>query len=418
MAFDKELGKCKKCQKVNTGKQWCNTCNSRRFQSEFNTWMSEDIEIDELIQQTQLKATKCAEVIEWIPFDKFNNIEYLAKGGFGKVFKATWSDGYIISWDFEKEIWKRSPHIDVCLKSLNPSIHKSEFLQEVKNQHIFRGIWAVAMYGITKNPAEKEYMMVMQYAKYGSLRKMLNSSFKKLTWHHKIKNLFYIASGLARIHKTGLIHKDFHSGNIVNETKISSYITDFGLCNPVSQNDKEKIYGVIPYMAPETLNSGKYTQASDIYSFGMIMLEVFTSYPPYYNIPHDEKLVISICEGRKPEIKCEIPQLFKDLMEKCWNINPLNRPTAEKLESQLTYFKNNYNDNEIKKQIDKANEANKLNENFIQYDPKITHPQAIYTSRHLSFLKPKTVETIIHDTKQWDLKIPEDIIEENEIPED
>ncbi|RHZ89403.1 hypothetical protein Glove_15g4 [Diversispora epigaea] len=50
-------------------------------------------EIDEFIQQTQLKATKCVEVIEWIPFDKFNNIEYLAKGGFGKVFKATWSDG-------------------------------------------------------------------------------------------------------------------------------------------------------------------------------------------------------------------------------------------------------------------------------------------------------------------------------------
>ncbi|RHZ53219.1 hypothetical protein Glove_444g24 [Diversispora epigaea] len=408
---DKKLGKCKKCQKVNTGKQWCTTCNSRRFQSEFNKWMSEDIEIDEFIQQTQLKATKCVEVIEWIPFDKFTNIEYLAKGDFGKVFKATWSDGHIISWNSEKEIWKRSPHIDVCLKSLNTSTNKNK-----KSTHISRYM-AVAMYGITKNPSEKEYMMVMRYAKYGSLRKMLNSSFQKLTWHHKIKNLFYIALGLDRIHKTGLIHTDFHSGNIVNETKISSYITDFGLCKPVSQNDKEKIYGVIPYMAPETLNSGDYTQASDIYSFGMIMLEVFTSYPPYYNISHDEKLVISICNGHKPEIMCEIPQFLKDLMEKCWNTNPLNRPTAKELKSQLGYFNDNYNNNEIKKQIDKANEANKLNENFIQYDPKITHPQAIYTSRHLPFLKPKKVETIIHDTKQWGLKIPEDIIKENEIPE-
>ncbi|RHZ45136.1 hypothetical protein Glove_689g15 [Diversispora epigaea] len=329
---EKVLGKCKKCQKVNTGKRWCNTCDSERFQSEFSNWTSEDIEIDEFIQQTQLNATKYEEVIEWIPFDKFNNIEYHAKGGFGKIFKATWSDGHIISWNSGKEIWKRSPHIDVCLKSLNTSTCKSEFLQEL----IFRGIWAVAMYGITKNPTEKEYMMVMQYAKY--------------------------ALGLDRIHETGLMHKDFHSGNIVNETKISSYITDVGLCKPISQNDKEKIYGVIPYMAPETLNRGEYTQASDIYSF--------------------------------------------DLMEKCWNTNPLNRPTAKGLKFRLGHFNDNYNNNWIKQQVDKANEANK---NFIQYDPKLTHPQAIYTSRHLPFLKPKKVESIICDTKQWDLEIPEDI---------
>ncbi|RHZ63033.1 hypothetical protein Glove_333g6 [Diversispora epigaea] len=250
-------------------------------------------------------------------------------------------------------------------------------------------------------------MIVMQYAIYGSLRKMLNSNFEKLTWHNKIKNLFYIAFGLAKIHEIGLMHKDFHSGNIVNETKTSSYITDFGLCQPVTENDPEKIYGVIPYMAPEILNTGEYTQESDIYSFGMIMYEVFTSYPPYYNIPHDEKLVILICNGHKPEIMCEIPQLLKDLMEKCWDTDPSNRPKAIELKSQLKKYSNyNYN-NEIKKQIDKANEANKLNKNFIQYNPKITHPQAIYTSRHLPFLKSKKVE---HDTKQWDFEIPEDII--------
>ncbi|RHZ80434.1 hypothetical protein Glove_136g13 [Diversispora epigaea] len=62
------------------------------------------------------------------------------------------------------------------------------------------------------------------------------------------------------------------------------------------------IRGHPPYMAPETLNRGEYTQASDIYSFGMIMYEVFTSYPPYYNIPHNRNLVVSICEGQKPEI--------------------------------------------------------------------------------------------------------------------
>ncbi|RHZ78352.1 hypothetical protein Glove_165g133 [Diversispora epigaea] len=375
-----KYGKCEDCQQDNTGKKWCNTYNSKRFQSEFNEWTSEDAEIDEFIQKTQLTATKYDEVIEWIPFDRFNNIKYFDKGGFGKVFRAT------------------------CI---NTSTNKGGFLQEIKHQLKFRGIWAVAIYGVTKNPTENEYMMVMQYARHGSLRKMLNSKFKELTWKTKIENLYYIALGLAKVHETGLMHKDFHSGNIVNETKISSYITDFGLCKPVTENDPEKIYGVIPYMAPETLNRGEYTQASDIYSFGMIMYEVFTSYPPYYNIPHDHKLVISICNGHKPEIMCEIPQLLKDLMEKCWDPNPSNRPKAIELKSHLGKYSIYDNNSEIKKQTEKADETNKLNENFIQYDPKLTHPQAIYTSRHLSFLKAKKVE---HDTTQWDFEIPEDII--------
>ncbi|RHZ78316.1 hypothetical protein Glove_166g16 [Diversispora epigaea] len=405
-----KYGKCTDCQRDNTGPQWCNTCNSIRFQSEFNKWTSEDAEFDEFIQKTQLSATKYEEVIEWIPFDKFNNIKFLDKGGFGKVSRATWSDGYIIYWNSQRKIWERLQQ-SVCLKSFNTPTNNGEFLQEIKHQLKFRGIWAIAIYGITKNPTENEYMIVMQYAIYGSLRKMLNSNFEELTWHDKIKNLYYIALGLTRIHETGLMHKDLHSGNIVNGTKTSSYITDFGLCKPVTENDPQKIYGVIPYMAPETLNRGEYTQASDIYSFGMIMYEVFTSYPPYYNIPHDEKLVISICNGHKPEIMCEIPQLLKDLMEKCWDTDPSNRPKAIELKSHLKKY---FNDSEIDEQTEKANEANKLNKNFIQYNPKITHPhpQAIYTSRHLPFLKSKKVE---HDTTQLDFEIPEDIIEENEI---
>ncbi|RHZ73560.1 hypothetical protein Glove_230g184 [Diversispora epigaea] len=394
-------GKCKDCQQDNTGSQWCNTCNSKRFQSEFNEWTSEDTEIDEFIQKTQLTATKHEEVIEWIPFDRFYNIEYLDKGGFGKVFRAARSDGYIISWDSQRKIWKRLQQ-DVCLKSLNTFTNKGGFLQEIKHQLKFRGIWAIAIYGITKNPTENEYMMVMQYARYGSLRKMLNSRFKELTWENKIKSLYYIALGLAKIHEIGLMHKDFHSGNIVNVTKISSYITDFGLCKPVTENDPEKIYGVIPYMAPETLNRGEYSQASDIYSFGMIMYEVFTSYPPYYNIPHNENLVISICEGQKPEIMCEIPQSVKYLIEKCWDTDPSNRPKAIELKSQLRQYSDYDYSGEIRRQAEKANEANKLNKNFIQYDPKITHPQAIYISRYLPFLKSKKVE---HDSKQCDLKI-------------
>jgi serine/threonine protein kinase len=227
-------------------------------------------------------------------------------------------------------------------------------------------------------------MMVMNYAKYGSLRNLLNNKFKELTWRRKYEILCDIISGLKNIHEMGLMHKDFHSGNVVNQALVLSYITDFGLCKPVSENDPENIYGVIPYMAPETLSRGEYTQVSDIYSLGMVMLEVLTSYPPYYNIPHNANLVMDICKGLKPEIKCEIPQFLKEIMEKCWNFKPPNRPTAEELKSQLDKY-DDYNDDEIRKQVNKqVNAANKSNKNFIKYDPKEMHPEAIYTSRLIS----------------------------------
>ncbi|RHZ48660.1 hypothetical protein Glove_543g131 [Diversispora epigaea] len=378
---------------------------------------SDDKEIDEFIQQIQLNANKRQDIIEWIPFEKLENITYLTKGGFGTAYKAKWLDGPIYSWDYKVKNWNRSGKQNVCLKSLDNSINKINFLQEINNQLKFRGKNAISTYGITKNLTKNEHMMVMNYAEYGSLRNLLNNKFKKLTWKKKYNILSKVIIGLTNIHEMGLMHKDFHPGNIVSQTLSLSFITDFGLCKPVTENNPENIYGVIPYMAPETLNRGEYTKASDIYSFGMVMLEVLTSYPPYYNIPHNENLAMGICEGLKPEIKCEIPQFFKEIMEKCWNFEPPNRPTAKELRSQLEKYISD--DNEITKQVNKQiNAANKSNKNFIQYDPNVKHSEAIYTSRHLPFVKSKKFEA--HDTKQWNFVIPDDIIEkveENEIQE-
>ncbi|RIB01615.1 hypothetical protein C2G38_2127193 [Gigaspora rosea] len=76
-------------------------------------------------------------------------------------------------------------------------------------------------------------MMVMQYAKQRSLRKLLDNRYKDLSWRHKILNLYYITEGLVAIHEANLVHKDIHFGNIVNNNTYSSFITDFGLYRPV-----------------------------------------------------------------------------------------------------------------------------------------------------------------------------------------
>ncbi|RHZ85882.1 hypothetical protein Glove_59g15 [Diversispora epigaea] len=406
------FGQCDKCHQNNTGRNWCHSCNAKQFQNEFNKWTSGDREIDKFIQQIQLKANKCQEIIEWIPFNRLENVKYLGKGGFGTVHKANWLDGFIKFSD--KVVWHRKGEQSICLKSLDNLTNKNDFLQEIENQLKFRGRNSVAIYGITKNPTDNEYMMVMNYAKYGSLRKLLNNKFEELTWGKKSSILLNIVDGLKNIHKMGLMHRDFHSGNIVNQTSTFSYITDFGLCKPVTENDPEKIYGVIPYMAPETLSRGEYTQASDIYSFGMIMLEVLTSYPPYYNISHNENLAMDICKGLKPEIKCETPRFFKEIIEKCWNFEPLNRPTAEELFSQLLEY---FNDNEIKQQVIKQIKvAKKSNKDFIKYDPNEVHPEAIYTSRLIPKITIPEYDTF--NSRQNFFSIPDNIIEDKNNNED
>src|ERR1041385_9335925 len=94
------------------------SCNAKRFQQNFNNWTSGNNDIDEFIQNAQLKAKNCREVFEWIEYDKFENIQYLTKGEFGTTYKAIWKDGYIESWDSHNNQWKRQNNMDVALKCL------------------------------------------------------------------------------------------------------------------------------------------------------------------------------------------------------------------------------------------------------------------------------------------------------------
>ena len=133
----KKLGLCKECSQPNTGRYfhipWCQSCNSDHFQQDFNKWTGGNKEIDEFIQKFQLNAACSNEVLEWIPYEKFDNVEYLARGGFGTVHKARWIDGNISRWDINQNKWKRFSALNVALKCLNGSQGgiTTDILQEV-----------------------------------------------------------------------------------------------------------------------------------------------------------------------------------------------------------------------------------------------------------------------------------------------
>ena len=74
------------------------------------------------------------EVLDWIPYDRFYDIKYIAKGGFGKVYRANWIDGRIEKWDNKNQNWVRGyPNKFVALKSLNNSKNVTlEYINKVK----------------------------------------------------------------------------------------------------------------------------------------------------------------------------------------------------------------------------------------------------------------------------------------------
>ncbi len=70
-------------------------------------------------------------------------------------------------------------------------------------------------------------------------------------------------------------------------------------------------------MAPEIFQGQKYTTASDIYSFGMIMWELMTGRMPFWDRYHDTELIIEICDGFRPPIVTNAPEGYIELMQKC-----------------------------------------------------------------------------------------------------
>src|ERR1043166_2995821 len=118
----KKYGLCKKCKQPKNTHWWCRICT---FQQNFKNWTSGNHDIDEFIQKAQLKAKSLDQIIEWIEYDRFENVEYLAKGGFGTTYKAIWKDGYIDNWYSKNNQFSRKKEDEkgtpVALKFLHNS---------------------------------------------------------------------------------------------------------------------------------------------------------------------------------------------------------------------------------------------------------------------------------------------------------
>ncbi|CAB5388232.1 unnamed protein product [Rhizophagus irregularis] len=353
--------------------------------------------INDLIQEMRLDLDHST-IFEWIPYDQFDDIREICKGGFSTVYSAIWKDGLSykkFEWTY---IWERKPNTKVALKCLHGSQNLiNEFIDKVKTYPNQKVNNIIKLYGISQDPDTKDYVIVLEYAEGGNFNNYLDKNYERFDWFNGLKMLTNVIGGLSNIHQKQMVHCYFHMGNILftnNDNNYNACISDMGLYRKIDDINETNIYGVIPFVAPEVLKEKSYTREADIFSFGMIMYVVATGRRPFDNCAHDEVLVLNIYNGIRPEINNQIaPKCYIDLMKKCWDGNPDNRPNSIEIKEMIELFYNSLDQDfkkkehqhyEIEEQFKETQESRKESLLSIKNDKSTTHAQAIYTSRLLN----------------------------------
>ncbi|CAG8500153.1 18707_t:CDS:2 [Dentiscutata erythropus] len=343
-------------------------------QSEF----SGDKIIDTMIKYFQISYSHDPpKIIEWFPYENFEHVVKKTEGGNGAIYFASLK-GTISNWDYyNKKFIRDNQPTKVALKSLIASNNEYEnFLKEVLI-HITLTIEVknlISCYGLTKDPENSKFMMVLERQDDGDLKSFINNIDITHTWREIFTLLNDISCGLYEIHNRNMIHKDLHPGNILFSNGVWK-ICDFGFSEPANKNSE--IIGVLPYIAPEVLLEKNYTPAADIYSIGIIMWQLITKCNPYEDEKYDNeiRLAIDVYKGHRPIIKFELNSDYEKMMKICWDSNISNRPSASELYS---FSKEN-----LKKNFKNELFTSKLNINF---DLKSNHTSNIFQA-------PKTIDT-------------------------
>ncbi|RHZ75535.1 hypothetical protein Glove_213g42 [Diversispora epigaea] len=378
--------------------------------------------IDDFIKKSQ--SSKYGSLfnpfLEWVPYEKFTNVEYIGKGGFSKIYKATWEKRSIN----DQGIFE-AKKTEIVLKVLNDSQNvDNEFIKELKYTYQMKGFTIIQCYGVTQIPESKNYAFILEYAKDGDLHHFLNKNFAQITWGKKIRFLRSIVGGIRRIHKKKILHRDLHSGNILVDYKYP-IVSDLGFSQPATiksnLSGKSQIYGIIPYMAPELFKGRPYSYATDIYSLGMIMWQLTSGHRPFHDQEHGPKLILDILDGKRPEITEDTPECWINLMKRCWHPDPYQRPTINEIyklsnDFKIYYFEKFTDKYDIWSEFNKAEkkrlEMVESKKPFVK-NPGYEHPNSRYYSISLNSILESISSTMtdLFSNDHFDINFNSSVVE-------
>jgi hypothetical protein len=125
---------CENCHDECLATLYCEHCVRNYLKANFSNWSSGNNDIDNLIQQCQMKTLAPFKIVEWIPYNELRNIKYLTKGGCSEIFTAYWIDGSYEEWDSkEKKLRRDGGHYVILKKLENVESANRSWFEEVYN---------------------------------------------------------------------------------------------------------------------------------------------------------------------------------------------------------------------------------------------------------------------------------------------
>ncbi|XP_047044168.1 proline-rich receptor-like protein kinase PERK1 [Lolium rigidum] len=205
----------------------------------------------------------------------FSEANLLGQGGFGHVYRG--------------ELGNR----EVAIKRLRPGSGQGdrEFRAEVESIGRVHHRHLVSLLGYCVH--DQQRLLVYEHVSNHTLEFHLHGDGQTLDWERRWKIALGSAKGIAYLHEDchpKIIHRDIKAANILLEDNFEPKVSDFGLAKIQNVDDSHvstRVMGTFGYMAPEYTNTGKITDRSDVFSFGVVLLEIITGMRPVLPGEHD-----------------------------------------------------------------------------------------------------------------------------------
>eukprot|EP01119_Soliformovum_irregulare_P006174 TRINITY_DN1796_c0_g2_i1.p1 TRINITY_DN1796_c0_g2~~TRINITY_DN1796_c0_g2_i1.p1 ORF type:complete len:1144 (-),score=335.54 TRINITY_DN1796_c0_g2_i1:51-3482(-) len=184
-----------------------------------------------------------------------------------------------------------------------------------------------------------EVFLVTEYMEHGSIKDLLSNT-ENVDWKLKIRLAIDAARGMQYLHscQPPIIHRDLKSSNLLIDKRWRCKIADFGISRiKPTTTQSMTLVGTPAYMAPEVISQNKYSEKGDVYSFGIVLCELYTGKGPYseMNLFPQQVMYAVVQEGLRPTLDASCPSALSVLIGDTLHTDPLKRPDFSEVKMRL-----------------------------------------------------------------------------------